>query len=271
MYKKIFILTIINLLFLLISCKHNIDNTLSTKDYFISEISKYDSFNPDLINEYYNKYLENNNIIYSLNLINYPDFLNNDNIYQFIEHNKIILVNKNFILDENYIPKNLVPVTLPKINRKNEIMQITSSTHINATKLFNDAKKLHLNLVIYSSYRSYQKQINVYNTTLDKSYIAKAGTSEHQTGCALDIATIDSGLTNYFMDTKEYLFLEANAHKYGFIKRYPQNKEHITKYPHECWHFRYVGSDVAKIIYENDLCLEEYFYMYTELSLHQKE
>ena len=55
-----------------------------------------------------------------------------------------------------------------------------------------------------------------------------------------------------------YEWLLSNAHKYGFINRYPADKVEITGISHERWHYRYVGKEVAGIMYEENLCLEEY-------------
>ena len=65
----------------------------------------------------------------------------------------------------------------------------------------------------------------------------------------------------------EYEFLTQNAHKFGFILRYPKDKKDITGYEYEPWHYRYVGIDVAKICYEESLTLEEYFYKYLEIPI----
>ena len=127
--------------------------------------------------------------------------------------------------------------------------------------LFNDSLLHNLNLTIFSSYRSYEYQESIYNKE-ENSYVAAPGTSEHQTGLAIDISTKKTGLTSHFDNTPECIWLTNNAHKYGFIKRYPKEKEHITGYPYESWHYRYVGIEIAEIIYNNNITLEEYFYQY---------
>ena len=63
---------------------------------------------------------------------------------------------------------------------------------------------------------------------------------------------------NIFEDSIEFNWMKKNAHKYGFILRYPKGKEHITGFKYEPWHYRYVGIKSAKEIYENNLTLEEY-------------
>ena len=86
-------------------------------------------------------------------------------------------------------------------------------------------------------------------------HIAKPGESEHHTGLAIDIK---SGDTSPFIISKEYVWLKKNAHKYGFILRYPEGKEEITGYAFEPWHYRYVGKKIAKFITKNNMTLEEY-------------
>ena len=86
---------------------------------------------------------------------------------------------------------------------------------------------------------------------------AKPGHSEHQTGLSIDVegSNLDYDL---FAESKEFNWMKNNAHKYGFILRYPKGKEHITGFKYEPWHYRYVGKDVASYIYKNNITLEEY-------------
>ena len=268
MIKKFYFFIIINFVFLFMI---NIEKTIYTTytDNFYELITKYDSFNVEKINDYYDVYLTNNNIIYSLNIVNYPSFFLNNNKYKSFSFGKNIFVNKSCILDKDYIPKNLVPVTINKINRSNESMLIDKVTLDFAEKMFNEAKSKNLDLTVFSAYRSYLKQDSIYKLTTDKEYVATPGTSEHQTGLAIDISTRDTGLSIHFENTDEFLFLKDNSYKYGFILRYPKDKEYITGYPYECWHYRFVGIELATFLYENNLTLEEYIYMYIELKLHK--
>lgn len=89
-------------------------------------------------------------------------------------------------------------------------------------------------------------------------FIARAGYSEHHTGLAVDINVYKDGKTYNLVDLSEYAWIYDNAHKYGFILRYPVDKSDITGFQSESWHFRYVGVPHATYMYENDLCLEEY-------------
>lgn len=84
--------------------------------------------------------------------------------------------------------------------------------------------------------------------------MALPGTSEHQLGIAVDINADKTQSTN----EEVYTWLAENAHKYGFILRYPQGKEKITGTEYEPWHYRYVGREAAEEIFNNQICLEEY-------------
>ena len=127
-----------------------------------------------------------------------------------------------------------------------------------------DAKENGFNIVAVSTYRSYEYQEKLYNNYVNdkgKYYAdmcsARAGHSEHQTGLAVDIADLSLDYDN-FEYTKEFIWVKENAHKYGFIMRYPKAKFHITGFKYEPWHYRYVGIEIATYIYENNLTLEEY-------------
>ena len=92
------------------------------------------------------------------------------------------------------------------------------------------------------------------------SYSAEQGTSEHQTGLCVDFITEDmhGKLTNIFETKAAFAWLSENAHKFGFILRFPEGKEPITGYTYEPWHYRFVGREAATEIYEDNLTLEEY-------------
>lgn len=91
-------------------------------------------------------------------------------------------------------------------------------------------------------------------------YSAFPGTSEHETGLAIDVAGADGGcsITDCFADKPEAKWLAEHTHEYGFINRYPEGKEHITGYKYEPWHLRYVGEEEAVDIYNRDITFEEY-------------
>ena len=118
-----------------------------------------------------------------------------------------------------------------------------------------------IKLEIISGFRSYEKQqqtyqswVNTYGREYADTISARPGYSEHQSGLAMDL----NSLKFAFADTKEGKWLAENCWKYGFIIRYPEDKEDVTGYKYEPWHIRYLGKETAKKVYESGLCLEEY-------------
>ena len=89
------------------------------------------------------------------------------------------------------------------------------------------------------------------------TYSARPGHSEHQTALAIDVYNKTKSYLE-FENTKEFIWMHENAHKYGFIIRFPKGKEHITGYKYEPWHIRYIGVDHATAIYNQQITLEEY-------------
>ena len=141
---------------------------------------------------------------------------------------------------------------------------ITTETKNAFNKMQAAAKLDGINLVIKSGYRSYATQKNTYNYYVSYDGVAKADTysarpghSEHQTGMAIDLNTIN----DTFHNTPEAKWLANNCYKYGFILRYPKGKTDETGYKYESWHFRYVGVDLASKLYNNGdwITLESYF------------
>lgn len=232
---------------------------------FYEQICQYTSFQPNLYDQYEQVYQQNHNFIYTLNLVNHPLFLKEGEYDSFSFDEHYLFVNPYFRLKANFTPNQLEKVNLPKIHRQSETMLIDQTTQKMYRKLYTEATSLGLELVIFSAYRSYAYQSHLYEQAKNPNYVAKPGASEHQTGCAIDIATLDTGLSEYFEQTAEFHYLKENAHRFGFILRYPKGKEHITGYPYESWHFRYVGETIASIIYQYDLTLEEYIYQYVEI------
>lgn len=171
-----------------------------------------------------------------------------------------VLVNKTYKLDKNYIPNDLEEVS-NKFAYDNKFLRHDAREAFE--NMANDALKLGYKIILVSAYRNYSYQADLYKEYVDTMGIdyarmcsAKAGHSEHQTGLALDIMG-SNGDYNLFSDSKEFYWVKDNAHKYGFILRYPANKTNITGFKYEPWHYRYVG-DIAEYLYENDLTLEEY-------------
>lgn len=185
-----------------------------------------------------------------------------------ISKNELMLTNKFYSLDNTYNADNMVKVSKQYSYGENQM--VTSATFDAFLSMFNDAKKEDLTLIINSSFRSYEDQEEIYNFYKDtrgesqaNKIAAKAGFSEHQTGMAIDIQTYGSSAKT-FEEFDEFKWLQNNAHKYGFILRYPKDKEYLTGYEYESWHYRYVGVEVATYIYENNITFDEYYAYFIE-------
>jgi D-alanyl-D-alanine carboxypeptidase len=166
------------------------------------------------------------------------------------------LVNSKNRIDEDFTAElapayRVVPLSTSDLQMNETVLEAVAD-------MFEAAKEEGFkDFFVNSAFRSYQKQKELYDSAEDKSYVQEPGASEHQTGYALDIAY--NGLTGEaFANSPQGKWLMENAHKYGFILRYPEDKTDITKISYEPWHYRYVGIPHAYYCYENDLCLEEY-------------
>jgi len=182
------------------------------------------------------------------------NFVDNPNSY-------LVLVNKNNQLKSNYIPNDLESISLLYSNADKYLRSIA---RVQFEKLSEDAANLGYRIVAVSAYRDYNYQNELFNYYVKEKGLeyaldcsAKPGHSEHQTGLAVDVEGSNRDYDN-FIDSKEYNWMKDNAHKYGFILRYPKGKEHITGFKFEPWHYRYVGINLATYLYQNNLTLEEY-------------
>ncbi|MFU0791197.1 D-alanyl-D-alanine carboxypeptidase family protein [Virgibacillus proomii] len=183
-------------------------------------------------------------------------------------HEQLALVNKENALPEDYIPVDLVTPNVPfpfKEDLPKKKMRDIAAPALE--ELFAAAEKEGLELYAQSGYRSYDRQVNVFNSNVQSLgekeanlVSARPGESEHQTGLTMDVTSpdINFDLTTEFANTDEGKWLAEHAADYGFIIRFPKGKEDITKYQYEPWHIRYVGKKAAKEIMENNLTLEEY-------------
>ena len=173
------------------------------------------------------------------------------------------LVNKFYYLDKDYIPDDLVDVTGVYARDSAKLKKIAYDNFI---KMADDMKDLGMTIKVTTGYRSYGFQSTLYNNYVQADgvqnadkYSARPGYSEHQLGYSADITNAKNVSFGEFENTDEYKWLIDNAHKYGFIQRYPKDKEYITGYVFESWHYRYVGIDIATYIYENSITYEEYY------------
>ncbi|HEY5806065.1 MAG TPA: M15 family metallopeptidase [Candidatus Saccharimonadales bacterium] len=168
-------------------------------------------------------------------------------------------------------PKNYAPTDLrtPSMSIGSASQRVSGQTAVALEALAKAAASEGVNLMIISAYRSYETQINIYNSEVrgfgqaqaDRES-ARPGHSEHQTGWAADIGTASGKceIKTCFADTSEGQWLAANAYKYGFVIRYPDGKEHITGYMYEPWHIRFVGTELSGEMYKTKTqTLEEFF------------
>ena len=170
----------------------------------------------------------------------------------------ILLVNADNLLPSDYVPEDLVNLYEMRHSFRlaNAEIYMTRTAYESMQEMVYAAELENVNgFIITSGYRSYERQQEVYQES-EPGYAQKPGASEHQTGLCFDVTAMNSG--EGFENTEQYAWLRANAHKYGFIQRYPANKSQITGIEHEPWHYRYVGLDAAEYIYRNNITLEEY-------------
>lgn len=157
----------------------------------------------------------------------------------------IMLVNKSYSITKKYDPKDLLDET------KEAFRNMQNAAFADGITLW-----------IVSGYRSYTEQAEIYNNYVKSNskeeadtYSARPGYSEHQTGYVIDV----NDATSNFENTNEAMWLQNNSYKYGFIIRYPKDKEEYTGYKYEPWHLRYIGKEKATKITESGLSLEEYY------------
>lgn len=181
-----------------------------------------------------------------------------------------ILVNKQYKLPSNFKPADLVDPDVPFIFKgKSEKRLMRKEAAEALEKMFAGAKKDGIQLAGVSAYRSEATQRVLFDKYVKKDgeeaarkYSAFPGTSEHETGLAIDVSgsTGACAAQDCFGKTKEAAWIAQHAAEYGFIIRYPLGKDTITGYQYEPWHIRYVGTEIATEISAKGLTLEEFFH-----------
>ena len=154
-------------------------------------------------------------------------------------------------------------------------LQVDARIYDDLSDMLTDCRAAGLSPIVCSAYRTQATQTRLYNNKVARvrasgvpedqveaeaaRWVAKPGTSEHQTGLALDIVAASYQILDERQeDTAEQKWLMENSWKYGFILRYPSEKSDITGIGYEPWHYRYVGKAAAAEIYRTGVCLEEY-------------
>lgn len=178
----------------------------------------------------------------------------------------LTLINSENPIDDNY------QITLTRLRNK---QAIDSRCYPELQAMMDDCRAAGLSPIICSSYRTYDKQEELFEQQvqefINQGYgkldaqrkaagaVARPGTSEHELGLAIDIVDeSNQRLNQYQENTAVQRWLMQNSWRYGFILRYPSDKTDITGIQYEPWHYRFVGKEAARIIYENNWTLEEY-------------
>lgn len=173
----------------------------------------------------------------------------------------LILVNGDYAIPDDY------ELELTELSNGKKV---DSRIYPDLQEMFDDARLGGLHLFVREGYRTWEEQQAIMDERIEEykkegyskqeakklaeEYVAEPGTSEHQLGIAVDINADTSGSSSDAV----YTWLDENAYKYGFIKRYPPDKTEITGVNNEPWHYRYVGEEAAKEMKDKNLCLEEY-------------
>lgn len=182
-----------------------------------------------------------------------------------------MLINKFYALPEGYVPADLVPLDKYACVQGEDFscqdveqIELRKEVYDAYIEFCDAASKENINIRAIAGYRSYDYQAglwnynaSVYGEAYADEYYARPGQSEHNSGLCIDI-TFNGYNYNEIENYDGYEWILNNAHKYGFILRYPKDKVDVTRYGYESWHFRYVGKEAAKVIYDNDWTLEEY-------------
>lgn len=198
-------------------------------------------------------------IEFKLDLSSYEQYMNpvDRDAYLFI-------VSEKYPLTKDYVPADLTGSIFTRSDRDTRTLTKYACLALEAFLKEGEANGIY-GVTVTSAYRSYEYQEQLFQQEIliegSAEEAAKdvnpPGISEHQTGLAVDMHNMSSA-SQAFGDTAEAKWLAENAHKFGYILRYPEDKTDITGINYEPWHFRYVGRYHATKMYELNMCLEEY-------------
>jgi D-alanyl-D-alanine carboxypeptidase len=175
------------------------------------------------------------------------------------------LVNPTRPIPADYVPPGLTIPAVP-VRTGATATQLTAATAAAFEAMVADARTAGHELQLTSGYRSYAEQQQLYDRFVEDfgdevaaERVALPGTSEHQTGLAADVGLVGLPDDQAFGNTQASTWVAENAHRFGFIIRYPPDKAHITGYANEPWHLRYVGAELAAQLFASGLTMEEHF------------
>lgn len=177
------------------------------------------------------------------------------------------IVSKSHPISVDYVPPALkIPNVATRTDKSDAERSIRSDIEVPLINMFAAASAAGYQLMVSTGYRSaalqkvdFDNMANTVDDTVANQSIDRPGQNEHQTGLAIDISTTSGNcyLDACFANTGEGSWLTSNVYKFGFILRYPKDKETVTGYRYEPWHFRYVGIDLATAIHESNLTFDE--------------
>jgi len=189
----------------------------------------------------------------------------------------VYMVNKHMFLADDFTPDDLVEIKALKLDKEGNntnggIRSVDGTWKLQRecaealVKLCDAARDAGYELYLKSGYRSYYKQAVMYENRLkkygyDDGWVTKPGASDHQTGLGCDVVPknwTDRGMNEDMAKEVECQWMAAHCAEFGFILRYPSDKEELTEINYEPWHLRYVGVPAATYIMDNGLCLEEF-------------
>lgn len=238
----------------------------SKNDDAIMAYSNLSYFKDENINRYINYKQKNKKLSYEQAILYVNIGLDRSyytNTCQAVNYSSIkALVNKYSYLPSTYAPTDLVTISAQNSTRTVSMRKEAAQAF---EKMSNDARSKGYIIKAHSTYRSYEQQKSIYNSyVLDDgqaaadTYSARPGFSEHQTGLVADVVASNSTDITDFDKYKENRYVLENAHKFGFIVRYPVGKENITGYKSEPWHLRYIGVETATKIKNLNITYDEY-------------
>lgn len=234
-------------------------NILNEKYFLIKNLDKYLAYSDK------NPEISLTEVIALVNVHRDQNYYENMEITDTSKGNTM-LVNKYNALSKDYEVEDLK--TISKTYSYGDNKKLNKEAYDAFISLADDAKKEGYTILIVSSYRTYQDQEDVwkdykapFGTKKADAYAARAGSSEHETGLAIDVADYNDK-NDKFEATESFKWMQTNAHKYGYILRYPKGKENITGYSYEAWHYRYVGIDTATKVYNEGITYDEYYEYY---------
>ena len=227
---------------------------VSNKHFILENLERYQK----LYNR--NKNMDIDEIILNINLnldYDYYEVINDTDASK----DTLMLVNKYNKLPEDYIPEDLVTVAIKYCWGDGK--KIRKEVYESFIKMWDAAYDDGIYLVINLGFRSYADQEAIYNRLMNQknrkyadSIAARPGHSEHQTGLAIDIFDRNNA---DFENSDANTWLKSNAYKYGFIQRYTEENEKITGFNTENYHYRYVGKEAAKKIFDQKITFDEYY------------